>query len=410
MDPVRTLDYARVVWRSRWWLLGVTLLSFASAALVARFQPPVYRATATVLAPRESSGQSLSSSIGSLLFGGGSKEGGREFSFPGVSINVPSVAGTLDVFVAQLRSRTLRASVLADFEKRHGLTVNAKILTVETSTKEKGVVALTVEATEAKLAADFANAYFEHLDRILQTQAHDNARRQERFYVGQLERAAREIDLAEDELLRYQTANRMLVTVDPAAKGMAEGAGSLRGAIMGLEMQREVLRMRYTEQHPQMREVEKQIAELKRQYSRNLFGSAMDLPPESPNAKGPRKEFFVSAEKMTPVQLGYLKLLRKLKIQEAFYTGALQSLQQIRYAEDSARPPGVEPLDPAVPPGNSVRPNVFLILAVGLAIGLIVAVCIVLLREAVMQALSAEKIRAPLSSTSRVEASPPIAP
>jgi uncharacterized protein involved in exopolysaccharide biosynthesis len=344
------------------------------------------------------------------LFGGGSKEGGREFSFPGVSINVPSVAGTLDVFVAQLRSRTLRASVLADFEKRHGLTVNAKILTVETSTKEKGVVALTVEATEAKLAADFANAYFEHLDRILQTQAHDNARRQERFYVGQLERAAREIDLAEDELLRYQTANRMLVTVDPAAKGMAEGAGSLRGAIMGLEMQREVLRMRYTEQHPQMREVEKQIAELKRQYSRNLFGSAMDLPPESPNAKGPRKEFFVSAEKMTPVQLGYLKLLRKLKIQEAFYTGALQSLQQIRYAEDSARPPGVEPLDPAVPPGNSVRPNVFLILAVGLAIGLIVAVCIVLLREAVMQALSAEKIRAPLSSTSRVEASPPIAP
>ena len=34
--------------------------------------------------------------------------------------------------------------------------------------------------------------------------------------------------------------------------------------------------MRYTPQHPAMRDIEKQIAELKRQYSKNLFGAPMD--------------------------------------------------------------------------------------------------------------------------------------
>ena len=172
--------------------------------------------------------------------------------------------------------------------------------------------------------------------------------------------------------------------VDPTAKAGAETGGTLRGVIMALEMQREVMRMRYTDQHPQMREIEKQITELKKQYSKNLFGQAMDLPPESPNAKGPRKEFFVSVERMTPTQFAYLKLFRNLKIQEAFYTGALQGLENMRYATESVKPQGIEMLDPALVPSSHIKPNVkFIMLAAGV-LALVAGIMGALVREYVV--------------------------
>src|SRR5205085_4783914 len=91
-------------------------------------------------------------------------------------------------------------------------------------------------------------------------------------------------------------------------------------------------------------------------YSKNLFGSPMDLPAES-GGKGQRKEFFVPTAKMTPIQLGFMKLFRNVRIQEAFYGAALQGLQQIKY-NDGQPSSRVEKLDPAVVSGSPVRPNV----------------------------------------------------
>jgi uncharacterized protein involved in exopolysaccharide biosynthesis len=237
-----------------------------------------------------------------------------------------------------------------------------------------------------------ANAYFEFLDRRLQRTAENQARRQEVFYRAQLDRAAREVDVAEDALLKFQQENRLLANIgniDSSAKAGAEAGGSLRGAIMGLELQREVMRMRYTDQHPQMREIDKQIAELKKQYSKNLFGQAMELPPEGPGARGPRKEFFVSTEKMTPTQLAYLKLLRNLKIQEAFYTGALQGLENMRYATEAGRPQSIEILDPAIVPSGHVSPNVMFIVLAAAVAALAVGAVGALVREYIVQTWAA---------------------
>jgi uncharacterized protein involved in exopolysaccharide biosynthesis len=154
---------------------------------------------------------------------------------------------------------------------------------------------------------------------------------------------------------------------------------------MALELQREVLRMRYTEQHPEMRELDKRIGEMKKQYSKNLFGQAMDLPPEGPGAKAPRKEFFVSIDKMTPTQFAYLKLLRNLKIQEAFYTGALQGLENMRYATEAGKPQSIEMLDPAIVPTAHVSPNVkFIVLAAAVA-ALVAGIVGALVREYLVQ-------------------------
>lgn len=370
VKAITAWDVARIVWKARWPIIALVVVAATTALFYSARLPKVFRTTATVLAPKESGSQSMASSLGSLLGGGGGREGGG-LSFPGISLG-PQQSTNLDIFMAVLRSRTMREEVLRDFAKTWGPGVGGMVVAIETGqSKERATLSLTVEATDPKLAADLANAYFDYLDRRLQQNAERDARRQEVLYRAQLERAAKEVDLAEGALVRFQVDNRMLA-VDPATKAGTESGGSLRGAIMALELQREVMRMRYTDQHPQMRDIEKQISELKKQYSKNLFGSAMELPPEGPNAKGTRREFFVAADKMTPTQFAYLKLLRTLKIQEAFYTGALQGLEQTRYQTESGRPQGVEPLDPALVPGGPIRPNVRVIVMAGAAAALVV--------------------------------------
>jgi tyrosine-protein kinase Etk/Wzc len=291
------------------------------------------------------------------------------------------------MFAAILRSRTSRQEVVGELAKKYGADVGSKLVNVEVSLRDKGVVALIVESTDRALAAETANLYFQVLDRVIERLAEQATRRQETFYADQLQRAAREVATAEEAVLKFQAENRV-VQVDAPARGAVDASAGLRGQIMALELQREVGRMRMTDQHPQMREMDKQIAELKKQYSKNLFGAPMELPGETPGQR--RKEFFVSTEKMTPMQFAFLKLYRNLKIQEAFYTGALQGLEQLKY-NDGAHNVRVEPLDPAVPPEVHTRPRILLTLFAAVVGGLIVSILVVYVIEYIRRLLAEER-------------------
>ena len=384
MERLSIFDYWRVMWRARFVLIGMVALAVVIAAVVGKTRTRVYAATATMIAPRESQPSGVSGALGSLLAGAGGRDGGG-LNFPGIQVAMPGLASSLDVFNTLLMSRTMREEVLGSFARDRGPAVVEKVRDVGTSfTKDRTTLSITVHATEPQLAADLANAYFDFLDRRLQRTAENHAKRQEVFYKAQLERAAKEVDQAEEALVKFQRENRMVPAIDPSTKANAESGATLRGNIMSLELQRELFRMRYTDQHPQMREIEKQITELKKQYSQNLFGQAMDLPPDSPGGKG-RKEYFVSTERMTPIQFAYLKLVRNLKIQEAFYTGALQGLENMRYATESGRPQGIEILDPAITPTHHVSPNIPLIVFAAAVATLVVGMVGALMRETLVQ-------------------------
>jgi len=372
-----------VIWRLRLAILAFAVVIAAIAYGFASLQPKVYSARATVLTPKEAAAPSLSASLGNLLGsgGGGRDGGGGGLSLPTLIGGAPSLSTNQDMFVVLLRSRSLREQVNASMVKKFGPRADGMLVTVLPDTKDKGALALTVEAKDPVLASEFANEYFEELDRMLERLTEQTTKRQELSYAAQLQRAAREVEVAEDALVKFQNENRMLGSGAGAAESKKEadvGAG-MRGQIMALELQREVMAMRYTPQHPAMRDIEKQIAEMKRQYSRNLFGAPMDLPADAGGKSG-RKEFFVPAEKMTPMQLNYLKLHRNLRIQEAFYTGALQGLQQIQY-NNAAPSNRVDFLDRALPNPTPVRPNVrFITIGAGM-LGLVIGALLSLVFE-----------------------------
>jgi len=379
--PLSVLDYWRIVWRARWLIWGMVAVASVAAFGYARTMPKIYTARATILLPRDAP-SSFSTSIGAMLMGGGG--GGREggsglFSLPNVTFGTGSMSTDEDRFLAMLRSATLRREVVAELARTRGVGVGSHLLSVTADNKEKGVIAVNVQATDPHVAADVANQYFVTLDAMLQRFGEQSVKRKETLYTAQLERAAQGVETAEHALLKFQSANRF-IPIDAPTKAGVEAVASLRGMILGLELQREVLRLRVTDEHPQMRELQKQIAELKRQYSKNLFGEPMDLPAESPAARGGRKEFFVPASRMTPVQFAFLKLFRDLKIQEAFYTAALQGLQQIKYG-DGMQQVAVKVLDPAGPASEPVGPNIGKIVLVAAASALIAGILLVFALE-----------------------------
>lgn len=345
------LAYVWTVWRARWWILGFFVVSVAAAYGYGKTLPPEYEARATILAPRESAG-GLSASIGALFMGG---EGRAQQLAPGVSFAMPVGDTTLDLLVAQLKSRTVRETVVAELAKTWGPTVGSQLVSVQVDTKQKGVVSVTVGARDPQLAADAANAFFTQLDTRMVATARVSLARQERVYREQLAKAGKEVEAAEETLLKFQAEHRY-VGADASTKVAADQAAGIRGQIMGLELQLEVMRLRFTDSHSQVVEIKKQIAGLKQQYSKELFGAAMDLPPESPAARAKRKEFFVPVAQMTPTQFAFVKLYRNLKIQDAFYTAALQGLQQMQY-QGTLGFPEIQFLDPAVPPNFRSAPK-----------------------------------------------------
>lgn len=375
------LRYWRLAWRARFIILGTTLSALLIAVVVMYFQAKVYVAQASILAPKESAPQSGIGALTALLGGGGGRDGGSGLTaFLGGG---PTLSTNQDMFVAVLKSRTSRKEVIAELTKKYGADAAEKIVNVDVSFRDKGVIAVSVESKNPVLAADAANLYFDVLDKTLDRLAQQATRRLEERYAEQLQRSAKEVAEAEAAVLKFQAENRVAPIAASGRTGPDSTAAapvpldpnaSLRGTIMSLELQREVFRMRMTDEHPQMRELDKQIAELKKQYSKNLFGAPMELPGDAPGQR--RKEFFVSTEKLTPVQFAYLKLYRTLKIQEAFYTGALQGLEQLRYNEGVNRV-RVDPLDPAMPSDVPVRPRVLLTLLVAAAAGLMIPILVI---------------------------------
>ena len=410
------LYYWRMAVRARFILLAVVVTAVAAALVVVTVRAKIYTAQASLLSPRETQQQQGMSMLGALL-GGMGGSGGRDggvFALPSLFGSVPSLTSNQDMFVAILKSKVLRHEVVAELRKKYGADVGSRVGDLDVNTREKGVILLSLEATDAALAAEGANLHVELLDRTLERFAQKTGRELETRYADQIQRAAREVSDAEAALLKFQTQHRVppiesIVrssneSVSSTTSGPSgEPALGLRGQIMSLEMQREVLRMRATDQHPQARELDKQIAELKKQYAKNLFGAPMDLPGERPGQQ--RKEFFVSADKLTPVQFEYLKLFRNLKIQEAFYTGALQGLEQLRYNEGVNRV-RVEPLDPALPPVKPTRPNIPLTLAVAAVAGIVVTM-VVLDRIQYFRRLRAEELEARGSLLDRLGPLPP---
>lgn len=414
-SEVGFLDYWRAVWGRKWLVLGLCLTAMAASFLYTSRLPKVYVATASVLAPKDDLGGSRIAVGNNLGFGalGGTGTGGSggrgAGSSPlsllgdaaqslGISFSLPSP--NVSMSLAFLKSRTMREQVVEHFKRSWGPGVGSLIGPVKVEAGKDETIALSVEAPDPKLSAEVANFYFEQLQRIVTQRTLERQESEQQYYLSRIEEARKAYKAAQADLIAFQEQNRTLA-IDIGTKSSIDASARGGGSVMALEIMRELKRMYLTEQHPEMIALNKQIYEMKRLLSHQLYGEAQPLPPEKPGSPQ-RKEFFVASAKMTPVYFKMVEFYRDFKTKEALYNFLAQNIETYKYIKMSPPIPPVDWLDKAIPPGGPSRPDVrYNVTAAGIG-SLVIGIFLSLFLEYLGRVKSAERAgRARVSRGSR---------
>lgn len=394
MDELNLLDYCRVVWKRRGLIAALCIGSILISAVYSLRVPKLYRATAEILPPMEIGseiGSQMSLSLGSLpggeerasLLDSVSSSGGL-FSF------TPSTP-TRDIYIAIMKSRTMRVQVIKHFEKSWGPSVGSLMEEIRIKSSKEGIISVTVEAQDPGLSAEVANFYFENLSDSMAKRMKTTATIKKDYYERQLNRTKLALKKAQDDLVRFQEKNRY-IALDPATKSAIAMGAINAGSVMALEMELNIQRRYYTDQHPQMIALKQRIYEAKKLVSHQLYGDPQPLPPESPGAP-PRQEFFVAKAKMTPLQFKLMDVYRELTFRQSIESTIHQNIESLKYSIDNPASVYIDWLDRAIPPKGPFTPILIYNVAVAGAGSLIIGILLSLFLEYIERIRVLDKLK-----------------
>ncbi len=352
-DEVTLLDYWRVLRKHGWMILGLALVTTVTVGLYTHFlAPKIYESTASILAPQESRGGG--GSLAAALAASGASQMFGNF--------LPTGGTSRDTFIAILKSRTMAQDLmerftLKDHYRTQGMDLAIRRLQGATniSVSREGVVSVTVEDTDPKLAADIANAYTTILDRMFAKMGTTEASKQRAFIAERLENTEKALRQGEEALRQFQERNKAIVLQEQARRSI-EAAAQAKGQIAAAEVQLQVMRGFATESNPQVVQQKRQIEEMKRQLGQMQFSQGLDLPPETANPGQSRQEMYVPFTKMPELERDLIRLTRDVKVQETVFTLLTQQFEQAKIAE-AREMPMVQVLDKAVPAERKSKPS-----------------------------------------------------
>ena len=367
-------DYARVVWRQHRLVLAALVLALLVAFAMTIVTPKRYEAVATLITPRENASASLLSGLAAAS---------------GILQQAPatlpsSMMPNRDLILGVLKSRSVAQAV----SERFGLAARYRVRYAEdavrrvrdattVTTSREGVVSVTVEDTDPKLAADMANFYVEEVDRRVAQYSIGEAGRQRVFLSQQLARTKVDLDEAEQSLRRFQEQNRAIV-LQEQTRGAIEAAARLKGEILAAEVQLQVMRSFATDANPEMMALRRRIDEMNRQFGQMNYGAGVATDPSD---RRRARDFTVPFAKVPELGLELARLMREVKIQETLVGLLTQHVEQARLTEAKDLPIA-QVLDRAVPAERHSRPRLSINLAIGSMIGFAAGCLLAFIREA----------------------------
>ncbi len=385
-DEVNLLDYWRVLTKRKWLILGVTFISaFVTGFYCYFIATKIYQSRASILAPKESSDGGMG--LAAALAGSGAGQ-----FLAGL---IPTGGTNRDAFVAILKSRTMAEELVDRFKLKEYYNATFKeqaIRTLENVTdiavSKEGVISVTIEDKDPKLAADIANAYVSQLDRLFVKMGTTEGSRQRAFIADRLEKTEKALREAEDALRRFQEENKAVVLTEQS-RGAIDATAKVRGEIAAAEVQLEAMRSYATEDNPNVIQQRKLVQELKRQLAQMQYAK-LDLPAESGGSGQGRQEFHVPFGKIPELGMELIRLTREVKVQEAVFTLLTQQFEQAKLQE-AKDTPTVQILDRAVPAEQKSRPRTVMSMALSGMLSLFVTVFLAFFLEYVERMKNLEK-------------------
>jgi tyrosine-protein kinase Etk/Wzc len=348
-QDVTLLDYWNVLWKRRRLLSGLFTVAVTAALIISLLLPKIYESTATLLPQLESNEMG---GLGALLSASGAGSAAQS-----LGISLPGAPATpVDLFVAMLKSRIMADAAIKQFnllalyeaktleDARRHLQEDTRI----SVTKEK-VIKITVEATNAQLAADIANFYVSKLDHLNQNLNVSKAGQNRRFIEQRLTETKVGLVKAEEDLRDFQMKNKT-VAVEAQSKAMIEAAAHLQAQIAAQEVQLQVMSTYLSTDNPQLMPLRSSLQELRKQLYTMESGKG---------GKGmlPGDRLHPAMITVPLLALDYGRLMRELKVQETLYTLLTSQYEQAKLIE-ARDTPTVQVLDQAVPAEKKSKPSI----------------------------------------------------
>jgi len=342
-------------------ILGMTLVAAVAAAGISLLIPNVYRASARLLPPQ----QAQSGAMGLLSQLGGAA---------GMAGGLAGIKSPNELYVGMLRSRTVADQLL----DQHGL-----LKVYDTGSREKarlqlaadsaisagkdGLITISVDSTDPKLAAAVANSYVASLIKLTGVLAVTEAGQRRLFYEKQLEESKNKLAGAE-AALKNGLDSTGVISVDADSRAIVETVARVRAQVSAKEVQLGSMQAFLTPNHPQYQRVQEELASLRAELARLENGRP---GASAPLAGAPAAEHSAG--------LDNIKILRDVKYYQMLYELLAKQYEVARLdeARDSAV---IQILDSAIEPEKKVKPAraVMVVLAAVLAFFLACAIAIAL--------------------------------
>jgi tyrosine-protein kinase Etk/Wzc len=274
-----------------------------------------------------------------------------------VSKQIENFQQPITLFVSLLRARPGTQFILMRQSENNAIRQLRTGLAVSEKGKSTGILELTLEANNPDYAVrvlnEIANIY------VQQNVEHKSAESQKtlEFLEKQLPVLKEQMESATNVLNEYRN-KKGSVDLDIETQNILHGMVEVKTQTTLLQQKRDELRQKYTESHPNVIAIDKQIARLQDQM-RSHDRMVKSLPE---------------------TQQVIVGMSGDVKVSSTLYTTLLNNAQTLRVAK-AGTVGDVRVIDYAVLPDKAIKPNKMLIMGVAFILGLFLGVVAVFIRK-----------------------------
>lgn len=299
-DGINLLDYLEVIVRNWRMIIKTTCITAVLSVSTSLCLPNIYTATTLILPPQQDS-----SGLMGMLMGSANGMGG-------VAADLLGKGTPADMYVGMLNSETISDKIINRFNlmKLYDLKYRFdtyKLLHQKVDIlvgKKDGIISISVEDKNPKLAAKIANAYVEELGILLVNLNSADAGQNRAYLEERLSKAKVDLENAGDALKQFQSKNKAL-DISDQAQGTIKGVANLEGLLASEEVKLAGLRRIFTDssqevknQHSVIANIKTQIAKFEGSHSNSSIPGIASVPE---------------------LEQKYLRLMREFKIQETIF-------------------------------------------------------------------------------------------
>lgn len=274
-----------------------------------------------------------------------------------VSKSIEGYSQPIAIFVSFLKSRPATHFIVVRKSENQAIRKLKESISISEKGKNTGMLELTVESfvpeTAVSILNEIANIY------VQQNVDQKSAESQKtlEFLEKQLPTLKDQLDAATTALNEYRT-RKGSVDLNLEMQNILKNSVELKTQTTILQQKRDELRQRFTESHPHIIAIDKQIARLQGQSTTQ--DKKIETLPET--------------------QQAILKLARDVKVSTELYTTLLNNAQTLRIAK-AGTIGNVRIIDYAILPDEPIKPRKVLIMGIALTLGLILGIVAALIRK-----------------------------